>query len=246
MRTRGYVLIWKQILETSFFKDSYAVHLAIYLTLKANHADNKTVFNGEEIIIKRGQVLTGRHKLAKDLGITPSTVWRKCELLRKVGFLDIETNNRFSIITLTKYDTYQNPRYDGGQPSGQQMDNKRTTDGQQMDTPNKDKEVNELNTKTLTERFDRFWKAYPRKASKGQAEKVWNKIKPSEQLLAAMVAMIERAKTSEQWQEKKGKYIPHPATWLNAKGWEDEHGDTETEDDYRRIYRDAFGAGEGV
>ena len=29
---------------------------------------------------------------------------------------------------------------------------------------------------------------------------------------------------SKDWLEDDGKYIPHPATWLNAKGWEDEYG----------------------
>jgi hypothetical protein len=37
-----------------------------------------------------------------------------------------------------------------------------------------------------------------------------------------MIATIEQAKKSENWLKESGKYIPHPATWLNAKGWEDE------------------------
>ena len=74
----------------------------------------------------------------------------------------------------------------------------------------------------LTDTFETFWKAYPKKKSRGQAEKVWLKINPDEQLLAKMIAIIERAKKSEEWIKEKGKYIPHPATWLNAKGWEDE------------------------
>jgi hypothetical protein len=33
---------------------------------------------------------------------------------------------------------------------------------------------------------------------------------------------VEQAKQSEDWIKENGKYIPHPATWLNAKGWLDE------------------------
>lgn len=33
---------------------------------------------------------------------------------------------------------------------------------------------------------------------------------------------IERAMTSEDWQKEGGKFIPYPATWLGARGWEDE------------------------
>jgi len=70
--------------------------------------------------------------------------------------------------------------------------------------------------------FTRFYKAYPKKKSRGQAEKAFLKINPDEQLLDLMLSKIEQAKTSEEWIKEKGKYIPHPATWLNAKGWLDE------------------------
>ena len=74
----------------------------------------------------------------------------------------------------------------------------------------------------LQKRFERFWEAYPKKRSKGQALKAWMKIKPDERLLATMIAKIEQAKTTAQWRKDGGEYIPHPATWLNAAGWEDE------------------------
>ncbi len=70
--------------------------------------------------------------------------------------------------------------------------------------------------------FEKFWTAYPKKMSKGQAEKAFDKLNPDEQLLATMLAMIERAKTSEAWTKEDGQFIPYPATWLNAKGWQDE------------------------
>lgn len=73
-----------------------------------------------------------------------------------------------------------------------------------------------------TAHFEQFWQAYPKKKSKGQAEKAFNKIKPDEQLLATMIATIEQARKSEQWMKEDGQFIPYPATWLNAKGWEDE------------------------
>lgn len=70
--------------------------------------------------------------------------------------------------------------------------------------------------------FAKFWNAYPKRKSKGQAERAWQKIKPSEQLTGQILQAVERAKTSADWQREAGKYIPYPASWLNAKGWEDE------------------------
>ena len=70
--------------------------------------------------------------------------------------------------------------------------------------------------------FDEFWKEYPKKKSKGQAEKAYFKINPNEQLQGKILAALKQATTSEDWAKDGGRFIPHPATWLNAKGWEDE------------------------
>ena len=72
------------------------------------------------------------------------------------------------------------------------------------------------------ERFDAFWAAYPKKKSKGQAEKAWIKINPDDELLGVMLSSLERLKRSKDWLKDGGQFIPYPATWLNAKGWEDE------------------------
>lgn len=71
--------------------------------------------------------------------------------------------------------------------------------------------------------FDLFWSAYPKRRSKGQAKKTWEKLNPDEQLVAKMVATIERAKKSVEWQKENGQFIPYPSSWLNAQGWEDEY-----------------------
>lgn len=71
--------------------------------------------------------------------------------------------------------------------------------------------------------FEKFWKAYPKKASMGQAERAWRKLSPNEQLVETILQAIERAKTSENWRKDGGQFIPYPATWLNAKGWKDEN-----------------------
>ena len=47
-------------------------------------------------------------------------------------------------------------------------------------------------------------------------------------LLGTMLAKIDQAKQTSQWMNDRGKFIPHPATWLNAKGWEDEYEEPAT------------------
>lgn len=71
-------------------------------------------------------------------------------------------------------------------------------------------------------RFEEFWAAYPRKVAKKAARSAWKKAKVDEALHRRILAAVERAKLSSQWQRDNGQFIPHPATWLNAGRWEDE------------------------
>lgn len=79
----------------------------------------------------------------------------------------------------------------------------------------------ERDIKTL-QHFDDFWSAYPKKKNKGDAEKAWKKLKVNDDLLNVILSAVEGAKQTEDWKKQGGKFIPYPASWLNAKGWEDE------------------------
>lgn len=84
------------------------------------------------------------------------------------------------------------------------------------------KEGKEGNTRAAISGFGDFWSAYPRKVSKGDAEKAFAKLNPDEHLLGTILAAVQRAKTREGWAKDGGKFIPYPASWLNSRGWEDE------------------------
>jgi hypothetical protein len=71
-------------------------------------------------------------------------------------------------------------------------------------------------------RFDSFWSAYPKKAAKDDARKAFEKRKPDDAMLAQMLAAIAVQSASADWQKDGGKFVPHPATWLNGARWEDE------------------------
>ena len=74
----------------------------------------------------------------------------------------------------------------------------------------------------LPESFLKFWDTYPKKKSKGDAIKAWKKLKPNEPLAEKILRAVQQARTSDDWLKDGGQFIPHPATWLNARGWEDE------------------------
>lgn len=80
-------------------------------------------------------------------------------------------------------------------------------------------------TPILTDpRFERLWALYPKKRSKGEAEKAWHELKPDDALVENILFKVAQAMKSPDWQKDGGQYIPYPATWLRRKGWEDDYG----------------------
>ncbi|WP_200196065.1 helix-turn-helix domain-containing protein [Halorhodospira abdelmalekii] len=72
-------------------------------------------------------------------------------------------------------------------------------------------------------RFERFWAIYPRRIAKAEARKAWAQIDPDESLTGRICIAVEAALLCDQWRRERGRFIPHPATWLRREGWEDEY-----------------------
>jgi uncharacterized protein YdaU (DUF1376 family) len=74
--------------------------------------------------------------------------------------------------------------------------------------------------------FAAFWKAYPKRVGKEAALKAWKRAKkPSVEII---IAKLNTLKASDQWRKDGGQFIPHPATWINRGGWDDECGQAAT------------------
>jgi len=63
---------------------------------------------------------------------------------------------------------------------------------------------------------ERFWPLYPRKVAKDRAMKAWYKLDPSDEVIEAIQKDLPR------WRIKERQFVPHPATYLNDRRWEDE------------------------
>jgi hypothetical protein len=66
----GWIRIHRQFLNWEWFNKSEAVHLFMYLVLKANHKDG--FWQGNEI--KRGQLITSFGKISIDTNISLQTI----------------------------------------------------------------------------------------------------------------------------------------------------------------------------
>ena len=87
-----------------------------------------------------------------------------------------------------------------------------------------EKPTNGGKKKGFSDDFNRFWEKYPRKVSKGQAWKTWQKLQKDGTLpdVDTLIEAVRWRQLEPDWEKDGGKYIPHASTWLNACGWEDE------------------------
>jgi hypothetical protein len=77
-------------------------------------------------------------------------------------------------------------------------------------------------TSTLDSFFSMFWSVYPRRVAQQDALKAFQKLRVTRDLLDKMLAAIRQQARSTGWLKEDGRFIPHPASWLNARRWEDE------------------------
>lgn len=71
-----------------------------------------------------------------------------------------------------------------------------------------------------TDGFGEFYAAYPVKKARIDAQRAWKRLNPSAALQQRILADIaQRRQYDREW--VRG-FIPHPATYLNGRRWEDE------------------------
>lgn len=105
---QGLVFLHRKVRELPFYKtDSEAVHLWIHLIMEVNSADGMVTTEFGEYPVSRGQVITGRNTLSKDTGIAPDRVKYLLNKFAKMGMITTLANKKFTLLTVTKYDDYQ-------------------------------------------------------------------------------------------------------------------------------------------
>jgi len=147
---QGWIKLHRKLIEWEWFHQPEMLLVFIYLLLKANHQDG----TWQGIPIKKGQLVTGRKRLSEETGLSEQKIRGCLKRLKSTSDITIKPTNRFSLITICNYCTYQpdviTANQPASQPANQQITNKQPTDNQQITTNNKVKK--EKNDKTKTKK----------------------------------------------------------------------------------------------
>ncbi len=110
----GWIKIHRQLQDSWIWKTNTPFDERsawVDLLLSANHIDNKILFNGELITIKRGQFLTSIRKLSERWKWSINKVYRFLKLLEGDGMIRRESDSSRTLITVVNYEIYQGAGY---------------------------------------------------------------------------------------------------------------------------------------
>lgn len=149
--SKGWIVLFRSIQDHWLWHDKpFSKGQAwIDLLLDVNHETHRLYFGGSLITIKRGQTLTSKLKLAERWGWNRKTVIGFLNVLKADNQLDIKSDNKCTLITITNYNKFQTrvkPKTDN--KADNKTDSNGTATGQQRDTNKECKECKELKEDT--------------------------------------------------------------------------------------------------
>lgn len=103
----GWIKLHRKSLESAVFQNPNLWQVWSYCLMRANHKDMKILWNGNEIVLRKGQFITGRFQGSKDCNMNPNTFYLKLKTLEQLSNISINSNNKNSIITVINWASYQ-------------------------------------------------------------------------------------------------------------------------------------------
>lgn len=123
MENETWIKLYRKILKSPIWENANALKVWIWCLVKATHIERTQLVGQQEVLLEKGQFVFGRKKASEELQMSESMVYRYIKILKKLKMLDIKSNNKFSIVTIEKWEDYQINEKE----LNSKINNKRTT-----------------------------------------------------------------------------------------------------------------------
>lgn len=157
----GWVKLHRKILDKGWSNKPNIGWLWIHLLLKANHKPKEFMWNNKIVILKEGQMITGRNKLAKETGINRSSIDRILKFLENEHQIEQQMTTKFRLITVLNWKEYQ----ENEQQCEPQVSHKRATSEHKQECKNDKNEKNIITSEQSSQDIDKildiFYKINP-------------------------------------------------------------------------------------
>src|SRR5262245_57777096 len=179
-----------------------------------NRRGAQTILN-----LGRGQLSHSLRYMAKVWGwASDKRVRTFLNRLKIEAQIDTQTGTSQTVITICNYERYQNPESAKGTKADAQTEAQWTRNGRKEEERKKEINICAPREKVFDPLFLEFYTAYPKKKSRKDAAKAYAAARRDGVSHETIMAGLARAKPS--WRDPQ--FIPYPASWLRAGGYEDE------------------------
>lgn len=142
MLTDGHIQLHRSILLWEWYSDRNVRDVFTHLLLTVNWYDDKW----QGVLVKRGQRIVGREKLAKEVGLSVQELRTALNKLKSTNEITIKTTSKYTVVTINNYDEYQADN----QRVNQRVTNEQPAINQQSTTNEESNKA--INTTTATTR----------------------------------------------------------------------------------------------
>ena len=123
MADKSWIKLYRKILDTPIWANEKALKVWIWCLIKATHKEREQLVGKQVAYLEKGQFVTGRKKASEELNMNDRTIYDYLKLLERLHMIRINSNNKFSVITIEKWGDYQIEELQ----NQQQNDNNATT-----------------------------------------------------------------------------------------------------------------------
>ena len=142
----GWIKLHRSLLDSQIFASEKGLKIWVWILLKANHSGKFTpikIGKGETVVkVERGSFIFGRFKAEEALNIDGSTIYKWIKKMEEMGMVEIQSNSHYTILTVCKYNEYNDLDDKEVAANEQPLNNQVATIQQPCNTNNNDKNVN--------------------------------------------------------------------------------------------------------
>jgi hypothetical protein len=145
---RGYIKLWRKAMDAGWIKNHKLWAFWTWCLLKATHEEYDAIVGLQTVHLLPGQFVTGREIGSAETGLTVQEYRTIMSFLKKAGNITIKSTNRYSIVSIVNWETYQASKNDINQPNNQQVTNNQPAPNHIQTHENKKNEKKKDNSNT--------------------------------------------------------------------------------------------------